>query len=92
MSSDRKVAIVTGAGSGIGREAAVALMNEGYCLGLAGRRLAALEETAAMVAGARERLRGVANVELVQGDCLDVPIEGPFQGVEDRVVAVDSGR
>ena len=53
MSSDRKVAIVTGAGSGIGREAAVALMNEGYCLGLAGRRLAALEETAAMVAGAQ---------------------------------------
>jgi NAD(P)-dependent dehydrogenase (short-subunit alcohol dehydrogenase family) len=53
MSADNKVAIVTGAGSGIGREAAVALMNEGYCVGLAGRRLAALEETAAMVPGAK---------------------------------------
>jgi NAD(P)-dependent dehydrogenase (short-subunit alcohol dehydrogenase family) len=53
MSSDNKVAIVTGAGSGIGREAAVALMNEGYCVGLAGRRRAALEETAAMVAGSK---------------------------------------
>ncbi len=53
MSSDNKVAIVTGAGSGIGREAAVALMNEGYCVGLAGRRVTALEETAAMVSGAK---------------------------------------
>ncbi len=53
MSSENKVAIVTGAGSGIGREAAVALMNEGYCVGLAGRRVAALEETAAMVPSAK---------------------------------------
>lgn len=53
MSSENKVAIVTGAGSGIGREAAVALMNEGYCVGLAGRRLAAIEETAAMVPDAK---------------------------------------
>jgi NAD(P)-dependent dehydrogenase (short-subunit alcohol dehydrogenase family) len=53
MSSENKVAIVTGAGSGIGREAAVALMNEGYCVGLAGRRLGTLEDTAAMVAGAQ---------------------------------------
>jgi NAD(P)-dependent dehydrogenase (short-subunit alcohol dehydrogenase family) len=42
----QKVAIVTGAGSGIGRAAAVALLREGYAVGLAGRRKDALEETA----------------------------------------------
>ena len=40
-----KVAIVTGAGSGIGRAAAVALLNDGYAVALAGRRAAALQET-----------------------------------------------
>ena len=39
----QKVAIVTGAGSGIGRAAAVALLREGYAVGLAGRRKEALE-------------------------------------------------
>ena len=39
-----KVAIVTGAGSGIGRAVALALLNEGYSVGLAGRREAALTE------------------------------------------------
>lgn len=43
-----KVAFVTGAGSGIGRAAAVALQNAGFHVALAGRRAAQLEETAAM--------------------------------------------
>ena len=42
-----KVAIVTGAGSGIGRSVAVALAGQGYRVGLAGRRAAELEGTAA---------------------------------------------
>jgi NAD(P)-dependent dehydrogenase (short-subunit alcohol dehydrogenase family) len=41
-----KVAIVTGAGSGIGRAAAVALLREGYAVALAGRRTEWLDETA----------------------------------------------
>lgn len=41
-----KVAIVTGAGSGIGRAVAVALSLEGYRVALAGRRRAELEGTA----------------------------------------------
>jgi NAD(P)-dependent dehydrogenase (short-subunit alcohol dehydrogenase family) len=41
-----KVAIVTGAGSGIGRAVAIGLLEEGYAVVLAGRRAAALEETA----------------------------------------------
>ncbi len=50
-----KVAIVTGAGSGIGRAVSLALLNEGYEVALAGRRPEALEETvrAAGEAGAR---------------------------------------
>jgi NAD(P)-dependent dehydrogenase (short-subunit alcohol dehydrogenase family) len=48
-----KVAIVTGAGSGIGRATALALLSEGYAVALAGRRREALEETAAQVTGGR---------------------------------------
>ena len=41
-----KVAIVTGAGSGIGRSVVIALLKEGYNVTLAGRREEALQETA----------------------------------------------
>jgi NAD(P)-dependent dehydrogenase (short-subunit alcohol dehydrogenase family) len=47
MNATNKVAIVTGAGSGVGREAALALAREGYACALAGRRAEALEETRA---------------------------------------------
>ena len=43
---DRKVAWVTGAGSGIGRAAAVALARDGFTTVVSGRRKDALEETA----------------------------------------------
>ncbi|HLI67066.1 MAG TPA: SDR family oxidoreductase [Caulobacteraceae bacterium] len=42
-------ALVTGAGSGIGRAVAVALAGQGWRLALAGRRLEALQETAALI-------------------------------------------
>jgi len=41
-----KVAVVTGAGSGIGRAVSIALYNNGYAVVLAGRRPKALEATA----------------------------------------------
>jgi NAD(P)-dependent dehydrogenase (short-subunit alcohol dehydrogenase family) len=47
MASTTKVAIVTGAGSGIGKASALALLREGYAVALAGRRKDLLEETAA---------------------------------------------
>ncbi len=46
MGSSRKVAIVTGAGTGIGKRTALALLQEGYCVTLAGRREEPLEATA----------------------------------------------
>ncbi|MFJ7154572.1 SDR family oxidoreductase [Streptomyces sp. NPDC101118] len=42
----KKIAVVTGAGSGIGRSVALALAAAGWSLALAGRRREALEETA----------------------------------------------
>src|SRR5216683_6281387 len=41
-----KIAVVTGAGSGIGRASSLALLKNGYKVALAGRRKDALEETA----------------------------------------------
>ena len=52
MSTASKVAIVTGAGSGIGKAAALALLEAGYSVGLAGRRAEALEATASEAGGA----------------------------------------
>jgi NAD(P)-dependent dehydrogenase (short-subunit alcohol dehydrogenase family) len=43
-----KIAVVTGAGSGIGRAVALALQADGYSVALAGRRAPELENTAAM--------------------------------------------
>ncbi len=49
-----RIAMVTGAGSGIGRAVAIALAGKGYRLVLAGRRADPLEETAGLCAGAAE--------------------------------------
>ena len=44
----KKIAVVTGAGSGVGRAVALGLLDAGYAVALAGRRVPELEETAAM--------------------------------------------
>jgi NADP-dependent 3-hydroxy acid dehydrogenase YdfG len=46
---DGKVALVTGAGTGIGREAAILLASDGAHVVLTGRRLQPLEEVAALI-------------------------------------------
>jgi NAD(P)-dependent dehydrogenase (short-subunit alcohol dehydrogenase family) len=52
-SATHKIALVTGAGSGIGRAVALSLQSAGYFVAIAGRRVTELERTAALaVAGA----------------------------------------
>jgi NAD(P)-dependent dehydrogenase (short-subunit alcohol dehydrogenase family) len=60
-----KCAIVTGAGSGIGRGVAVRLVKEGYGVVLAGRREGRLEETAKVI---REQRGAAAMVRVVPAD------------------------
>ena len=45
MDAQGKVAVVTGAGTGIGKRTSLALLNEGYSVVLAGRRVEPLEAT-----------------------------------------------
>ena len=49
------IAIVTGAGSGIGRACALGLLAEGWQVGLLGRRIEALQQTAALAGDAAVR-------------------------------------
>jgi len=56
MASTEKIALVTGAGSGIGRQVAIALSRAGYSVVLAGRREAPLEETAKMAGDSGHRI------------------------------------
>jgi NAD(P)-dependent dehydrogenase (short-subunit alcohol dehydrogenase family) len=55
-----KIAIVTGAGSGIGRAAALGLLKEGYSVVLAGRREDALKETAHLASADESRALAVS--------------------------------
>ena len=58
MTTTLKIAIVTGAGTGIGKAAALALLKDGYCVVLAGRRPEPLDEVIAL-SGAGSRALAV---------------------------------
>ncbi|MDQ0662954.1 NAD(P)-dependent dehydrogenase (short-subunit alcohol dehydrogenase family) [Arthrobacter ulcerisalmonis] len=93
----RRVAVVTGAGSGIGREVARQMLAEGYCVALAGRREAQLKETAGGHADALvvpcdvtrpddvERLFAAARQEWGRVDVLfnNAGVFGPAAGVDE---------
>ncbi len=72
-----KVAWVTGAGTGIGRAAAVALARNGACVALSGRRLDPLIETADRIS---------PNVDLVSMEVLDVSNADSVWSAADRIV------
>ncbi len=59
MAAPSKVALITGAGSGIGRAVAITLHAAGYQVVLAGRRADELDRTAAQMPGARGQVLAV---------------------------------
>jgi NAD(P)-dependent dehydrogenase (short-subunit alcohol dehydrogenase family) len=79
-----RTALVTGAGSGIGRAVALALLGKGDRVALAGRRAEALEETARM-AGV-----GAAETLIVPTDVADeTQVEALFQALGERFGRLD---
>ncbi|MEU4347431.1 SDR family oxidoreductase [Streptomyces sp. NPDC023838] len=82
-SAARKTAVVTGAGSGIGRSVALTLAAAGWSVALAGRRSEPLEETAAL-AGAD------ADVLVVRTDVTSPDeVTALFEAVRDRYGRLD---
>jgi NAD(P)-dependent dehydrogenase (short-subunit alcohol dehydrogenase family) len=81
MSTSPRTAIVTGAGSGIGRAVALALLDDGFHVALAGRRADALAETAALASAGDRALPVPTDVSQPEG----------VQALFDRVAA-DWGR
>ena len=73
MATSDKIAVITGAGSGIGRASALALIEAGFAAVLAGRRHDMLEETAALAKNRAVSHPGRADGRLRSGrDCCTV--------------------
>jgi NAD(P)-dependent dehydrogenase (short-subunit alcohol dehydrogenase family) len=77
-----RVALVTGAGSGVGRAAALALADDGFSLVLTGRRRDPLDDVADELAAS---ISGTAEVLVVEGDVGD-------PGDVDRIFAAARAR
>jgi NAD(P)-dependent dehydrogenase (short-subunit alcohol dehydrogenase family) len=79
-----KVAIVTGAGSGIGRAVALALLQDGWAVTLAGRRTEILEETRDLAGPAADRALAAP------ADVADAAaVEALFSATRDRFGRLD---
>jgi len=84
MAAVNKVAIVTGAGSGIGKAVAIALLQEGYHVALAGRRKERLEEAVAGAGAAGARAL------VVPSDVADPPsVRGLFDRTKEAFGRLD---
>ena len=84
IDSTHKIALITGAGSGVGRASALALMAQGYTTVLFGRRKSQLEETLALGA--------VSNTEsiVIPGDVSDATsVRNLFSEVNQRFGRLD---
>jgi NAD(P)-dependent dehydrogenase (short-subunit alcohol dehydrogenase family) len=81
--TQKRVALVTGAGSGIGKSASLALLKDGYYVGLVGRRKDMLEKTAAE-SSAQERALVLA-ADITQ----DADVARVFSEVKSRFGRLD---
>jgi NAD(P)-dependent dehydrogenase (short-subunit alcohol dehydrogenase family) len=79
-----KIAVVTGAGSGIGRAVALTLYRAGYTVVLAGRRLDALKETATQAGDTEDRIHCAATDVSQPGS-----VKTLFDFVRDRFGRLD---
>ncbi len=86
VSVERRTAIVTGAGSGIGRASAMALLAEGYNVVLAGRRPEALQATIEHARHSGHESRALA-VPTDIGD--ESAVRHLFQAAKDRFGRLD---
>jgi len=84
MTPNGKIALVTGAGSGIGRATALAMQKAGYALALAGRRLTELEKTAAMADPNGGRMISVA-ADVARPDS----VEALFRRIQEEFGRLD---
>jgi NAD(P)-dependent dehydrogenase (short-subunit alcohol dehydrogenase family) len=82
-------ALVTGAGSGIGRAVAVRLASEGADVAVSGRRPGPLEETAAAIERAGARAVVVPGDLAVEADAARV-VDGAVAGLEGLDIVVNS--
>jgi NAD(P)-dependent dehydrogenase (short-subunit alcohol dehydrogenase family) len=82
--SIHKVAIVTGAGSGVGRAVALALLENGFDVAHAGRRQAPLEETAEL-----GRHTGGTSLVVPTDVAKPASVAGLFGAVQDRFGRLD---
>ncbi|MGH4027916.1 SDR family oxidoreductase [Actinomycetota bacterium Odt1-20B] len=81
-----RTAVVTGAGSGIGRSVAVELLRSGWSVALAGRRAETLEETAGLVPDSFDGGRALCvRTDVARPD----DVEGLFAAVRDEFGRLD---
>src|ERR1700753_756100 len=71
MSESGRVAVITGAGSGIGAAVAIRLAGDGWRVALAGRREQALVQTAAAASQAAAARQGAGEVLVARTDVTD---------------------
>jgi NAD(P)-dependent dehydrogenase (short-subunit alcohol dehydrogenase family) len=95
MATPGKIAVVTGAGSGIGRASALALIEAGFAVVLAGRRRNMLEETAARAQPGLSGSRGAQGALPPQTMVVPTDVSDPaaiaalFDAVKDTYGRID---
>ncbi len=78
MADQRGFALVTGAGTGIGRSAALALAKDGWAVALVGRRRDMLEETAKLAGAARTLVTPADLADPAQIDAVFATVKKEF--------------